>query len=261
MVLRENRGRPLARIAAERLGSALWQREFPRAELPPLRNEGFGQVSIALSRDGTLLATGGWTGDLRIWKTADGEPLRTIETDSIVIGMAFSPNSRLVATGGAKGVQVWDLLSGERVGKPIAHARGVLAVEFSPDGKSLLVGSDDGKAAIWEIESLAEDFPRRVPLFGQHGCVVAGQFDPTGGRVVVAGTSGKAHVYDAASGGLLYAVAHDPGDGGVVRQLQPGWDAPADGERGRDGADLGCRLRAGARSADAPRGAGALRGV
>ena len=40
-------------------------------------------------------------------------------------------------------VRLWDATTGKPVGQPLAHKGRVSAVAFSPNGKSVLTGSDD----------------------------------------------------------------------------------------------------------------------
>jgi hypothetical protein len=87
---------------------------------------------------------------------------------------AFSPDGRLVATGGwDRTACLWDAATGQRRGQPLAHDHPVKAVAFSPDGKTLLTasGPEEGlgsKAWLWDVATgrpLGPPLPRlSVPI-------------------------------------------------------------------------------------------------
>jgi WD40 repeat protein len=70
--------------------------------------------SVAFSRDGRLLASGGADHVAKIWDVATGRELRTLKGHSdLVVSVAFHPNDQLLATAGFDGsVKVWDIASG-----------------------------------------------------------------------------------------------------------------------------------------------------
>jgi WD40 repeat protein len=71
-------------------------------------------------------------------------------------GLAFSPDSRLLATGGRDGfIQLWDAVSGEAIYSIPAHKKGTNAVTFSPNGELLASAGNDGMVRLWDTASAA----------------------------------------------------------------------------------------------------------
>ena len=67
--------------------------------------------------------------------------------------VSFSPDGRLLAAGSASGetpggVGIWDVATGKL--RASLCDRGVTVVRWTPDGKSLVLGLDDGSIAVWD---------------------------------------------------------------------------------------------------------------
>lgn len=70
-------------------------------------------------------------------------------------GFAVSADSRLLATivNGKNAAQVWDLATGRPLSQPLLHPGqwfGLYSVCFSPDGRRLLTGTNDGRVRYWD---------------------------------------------------------------------------------------------------------------
>src|SRR5439155_4248936 len=115
---------------------------------------GSGEVMrIAYSPNGKYLAAGTTEGDLTVWDTADGHVVAAFTTN-FVMSLAFSPDSRLLAsTAGC--VQLWDLATQRELCR-ISDNRFVNAIAFSPNGKTVAfttsVGSPQKELWFWNSE-------------------------------------------------------------------------------------------------------------
>ena len=116
---------------------------------------GAGSVlSVAFSRDGTLLATGSHAGRLDLWDVATraryGESMTV--TDDGVLSVAFDPSGRLVAGGGATGpVRVWRVADQRPAFPPLAgHTGPVTGTAFDQDGSFLATMSAFGGTRLWD---------------------------------------------------------------------------------------------------------------
>jgi len=112
----------------------------------------------------------------------------------------------------------------------LQHQGFVVAVAFSPDGGTVLTGSSDNTARLWDART---GKPLTAPL--QHQSAVnAVAFSPDGGTVLTGTSDNTARLWDARTGkpltaplqhqGFVVAVAFSP-DGGTV--LTGSWDNTA----------------------------------
>ena len=88
------------------------------------------------------------------------------------------------------------------------HLDAVTSVAFSPDGRRILTGSNDGTAKVWNAASGKE----LVTLKGHRGAVACAAFSPDGRRIATASTDGTAKVWEAASGRELLTLKGHPGE-------------------------------------------------
>lgn len=109
---------------------------------------------LAVSPDGSLVATAEHAGDV-VLRDAEGREVRRLGGhERLASGAAFSPDGRRLATSDGGGwVMLWDPRTGERLQRWHAHRYWVNEVLFSPDGTILATASDDSSIRLWTAET------------------------------------------------------------------------------------------------------------
>jgi WD40 repeat protein len=118
---------------------------------------------------------------------------------SLVRSMAFSPGSKLVASGPDDDtVRLWDAATGVARGTIKGHSASVLSVAFSPDSKLVPSGSYDKTVRLWEVATGAA----RSTLEGHSDWVLSVVFS-SDGKLFASGSYDKTvRLWDAAAGAV-----------------------------------------------------------
>ena len=98
-------------------------------------------TSVAISPDGTRIASGGMDFKVVLRDTSTGQRLLTLEGHTNqVYSVVFSPDGRWVTSiSGDRTIRIWDASSGQQQRQMSAGAN-VWSVAYSPDGQRLAVG-------------------------------------------------------------------------------------------------------------------------
>jgi WD40 repeat protein len=141
-------------------------------------------TAVALSPDGSRLATAGTDGVGRIW-TLDGRLLVELHGHRRALtDIAFSPDGKLVVTSSKDDTaKIWGARSGRLLRTLAKHTNAVTSVAFSPDGRYVLTAGADDDARVWSVSTGAS-----VQLLRWHfGTVRDAAFSPDGRWIVTVG--------------------------------------------------------------------------
>lgn len=188
-------------------GVALPEVNFAFADLAhSIFNDTFSTIfCIALSSDGSLLAAGTSSGEIRLWHSQNTVPLLTCRGHSDWIrSIAFSSDNRLLASGSEDRVlRVWEVNSGRCLMALDGHNGPLRSVAFSPDNRTIASGSEDGTLRLWDSEQKT----CLRTLHGHASWVRAVAFSPDG-RLLVSGSDDRTvRVWDSQTG-LCINVLH-----------------------------------------------------
>lgn len=147
-------------------------------------DHGEGVLSVAVSPDGSRIASGDRAGVVRIWSGTSPSPLRVIEAHHAQVNaLSFSGDSSVLFTAGDDGsVKKWGLEGG--INKPVetfaSEAERVNGIAFRPDRAQLAAALSDGRIQVWDLndDRVVADFqahPKSVLrlAFGNDGALLA----------------------------------------------------------------------------------------
>ena len=164
------------------------------AKLP----SGSGPVVIAVSADGTLVATA--SDRVLLWHGGAPPPRELDGGHGRIRALGFDPSGAHLAAGGDDGVvRIWPTSGGAAVELRGPEPLGTITgLDFSADGTRLVASGASGVAYVWSLAS-GELVASRCDLLGP---AVSPRFSPDGARVAMA-SDDVACVWDASDGNVL----------------------------------------------------------
>lgn len=172
-------------------------------------------ISAQFNFNGKLVVTNSFDGTAKIWDSATGRLIHTLEhyhmTQSGFFQLApgvksafFSPVEEKVATIAVEDskVKIWDALTGMLIHSLEGHTAEIEYAQFSPNGKKIITASRDSTAKIWDVSS----GKLLYSIKGHSGGVTTAQFNWDGKMIVTASEDGSAKIWEASTGKLIYSL-------------------------------------------------------
>jgi WD40 repeat protein len=154
-------------------------------------------LGLAISSNGLWLASVHAGGGLILWDCATGQQITNMSEahPSGAYEVQFSPDSRLLASGGADGTgKIWDVVSG---GLRLRHKlRGLVSPElaFSPDCRRVVSNSGDNVLKLWDTGTGLD-----VGTIYSHSKILRFAFTPDGSGLYCASEDGELRLWPAPS--------------------------------------------------------------
>ncbi len=159
--------------------------------------------AIAVSADDKLVACGGAFPGVRLIDALTGQLVRTLQEEcGPCQTLAFSPNGKWLATNGNRTeIILWNTGTWRTGPKRLSHYANVQTIDFSPRGRRLVVGTEDGRLTAWSIDGKRQWGTAAHTRWSPHPA-----FSPDGRSIITVGEDHYIKLWNAETGELRHVV-------------------------------------------------------
>ena len=140
--------------------------------------------SVAISADGTQLATSGYDKKSVLWNLTSEKPVTRFlgHNDPVFQNTFDHSGERLLTASGDGTVKIWHTSNGVRLDTRNEPLKAQHAVIVSPDGGSFFSAGEDNRIRKWKLESSTPDQINRLSVsrFAHESSIQSLQFNPSG---------------------------------------------------------------------------------
>ena len=180
------------------------------------------RLAVAISPDGRQVVSAAHTSspyerDVRpqvhVWSAESGKIIHRLDLTDYksqwgIRCVAFSPDGKLIATGGSRlhghpdTLRIWDADTGRQMRAIRAHGnQSVDDLAFSPDGRRIVTAAEERSVVVWDVET--GDELVRVRGLEYHVRVA---FSPDGRRIVTSDWSKRIRFWDTQTGVEVFSI-------------------------------------------------------
>ncbi|KAJ3026397.1 UNVERIFIED_CONTAM: hypothetical protein HDU68_005726 [Siphonaria sp. JEL0065] len=167
-------------------------------------------VASGFSFDGQYLATGGMDGRLFVYKVSTGEQVLELDGPAEVTWLNWHPRGNALLCGSSDGtLWMWAIPSGQCMNVFTGHSGSVSCGQFSPDGKSIVSGGEEGNLYNWDPRTAAvkQLFRSDDARFLNGSSVTSVGVHQDSQVVLAGGQDGSASLVHMGSGRILGSVS------------------------------------------------------
>lgn len=140
--------------------------------------------ALAVSPDGTTVASGGYDYGIHLWSAAEGKLRASIlGNQGAIVGLAYRPAGDVLGSVGFdRTAKLYRPSTGERL-ETLSHALKELnALAFSPDGRRLVTGSNDNRIRVYRLATPVTEGSTELvdTVFAHEGAILKLAFSPDG---------------------------------------------------------------------------------
>ena len=164
-----------------------------RRLLGPVAVSERGYPSVTVTSDGRRLVAVG----MEETTVRDARTLRVLDRFAVggLNGHALSSDDRTVAIARDASVRLLDLRTGAVRTAEGRHGPSISQVRFAPDGRTLATTGEDGKIALWDVQSAAST---GETLSGHAGAIASAQITRDGSTLYTSSVDGTVFIWDLA---------------------------------------------------------------
>jgi len=168
--------------------------------------------SVAWSPDGKMIATG-WIDDyLRIWDSETADLVFEEKFVDYAHAVEWSSDGGLLAVSSLSNCVVLEAPGFQQVANLTGHSSIVFDMSFSPDGSSILTGSWDETARIWDISTQVVKHVMNLSYMDYNNAILSVDWSGGNDMVAIAANEGGTQIWDSSTGSHIRNLGSSTSD-------------------------------------------------